>query len=206
MWSQASDKFNSFISNLEKLLINITSWDPHSMILIGEFNAKSKSLSANEQQQKKVQYWKTWLLCMEWNTWYLHILQHSSSYTNLNFVNHLNLVIDSGIHPSLHQNCCHQVIFCKFYLEIKYLSPYAHEVWNYGNTESDLINHAIDQFDWVNLFLDKNINAQVTLFNWNRLNIFHNFIPNKIILCDDRDPPWMNDRIKYLIKKKKAVF
>ena len=34
----------------------------------------------------------------------------------------------------------------------------------------------------------------------------HNFIPIEIILCDDRDPPWMNNRIKYLIKKKKAIF
>ena len=38
------------------------------------------------------------------------------------------------------------------------------------------------------------------------LNIFRNFIPNTIILCDDRDSPWMNDRIKHLIKKKKAIF
>ena len=33
-----------------------------------------------------------------------------------------------------------------------------------------------------------------------------NFIPNKIILCDDKDPPWMNDEIKKLIKKKNWLF
>ena len=48
-----------------------------------------------------------------------------------------------------------------------------------------------------------NINEQVILFNRTISNILHNFILNKIILCDDRDPPWMNDRIKHLIKKKK---
>ena len=26
-----------------------------------------------------------------------------------------------------------------------------------------------------------------------------NFVPNKIIICDDRDPPWMNRHIKNLI-------
>ena len=26
------------------------------------------------------------------------------------------------------------------------------------------------------------------------------------MLCDDRDRPWMNDRIKHLIKKKKDLF
>ena len=64
----------------------------------------------------------------------------------------------------------------------------------------------MDQFDWVNLLLDKVINEQVILFNRTRLNIFHNFIPNKITLCDDRDLPWMNERIKHVSKKKKAIF
>ena len=73
--------------------------------------------------------------------------------------------------------------------------PYTHEVWDYGKAQSDLITCAIDQFEWVNLFLDININEQVILCNQTILNIFHNFIPNKIILYDNRDHPWMNDRI-----------
>ena len=50
------------------------------------------------------------------------------------------------------------------------------------------------------------MNEQVKLFNKTLLNIFHNFIPNKIILCDDKDPPWMNDKIKKLIKRKNWLF
>ena len=82
---------------------------------------------------------------------------------------------------------------------------YSREVWDYGKAQTDLINRAIDQFDWVNLFLSKKINEQVVLFNRTILNILHNFIPNKIILYDDRDE-WMNNRIKYLIKKEKSIF
>ena len=41
--SQASDEVDSFISNLENILINITSFDPHFVMLLGEFNSKSKS-------------------------------------------------------------------------------------------------------------------------------------------------------------------
>ena len=94
-----------------------------------------------------------------------HILQYFSSYIDLMFVNQPNLVIDSGIHPSLHQNCHHQVIFCKLNLKIEYPPPYAHEVWDYRKAQTDLINSAIDQFEWVNLFLDKSINQQIILFN-----------------------------------------
>ena len=135
-----------------------------------------------------------------------HILQHSSSCIDLIFVNQPNLVVDSGIHPSLHLTCHHQIIFCKLNLKIENPPIYVCEVWDYGKAQTDLVNRTIDQFNWVNLFLDKNIKEQVILFNRTILNIFHNFIPNKTILCNDRDPPWMNDRIKHLIKKKKAIF
>ena len=91
-------------------------------------------------------------------------------------------------------------------MKIEYPPTYACEVGDYGKAQTGLINRAIDQFDWVNLFLDKNINEQVILFNRTILSIFHNFIPNKIILCDNWDPPWMNDRIKKLIKKKKKIY
>ena len=37
--SQIPDEFGSFISKLEKLLINITSCDPHFVMFLGDFNA-----------------------------------------------------------------------------------------------------------------------------------------------------------------------
>ena len=44
--SQLSDEFDSFTSNLEKLLINIISFDPYFVVILpGDFNAKSKSWS-----------------------------------------------------------------------------------------------------------------------------------------------------------------
>ena len=46
--SQTTDEFQSFISNLEKLLININSFDPHFVTLLGDVNAKSKSRSVND--------------------------------------------------------------------------------------------------------------------------------------------------------------
>ena len=37
----------SLVSNLEKLLINRNSFDPHFVILLADFNAKSKLWSVN---------------------------------------------------------------------------------------------------------------------------------------------------------------
>ena len=49
------------------------------------------------------------------------------------------------------------------------------------------------------------MHEQVELFNETLLNIFSNFILNKIIICDDKDP-WMNYEIKKLIKNRKELF
>ena len=38
------------------------------------------------------------------------------------------------------------------------------------------------------------------------MNIFSNFIPNKYITFNDRDPPWMNDFVKTKIKFKNQLY
>ena len=98
-----------------------------------------------------------------------NILQHSSSCIDLIIASQPNLVIDSGIHPSLHQNCHYQVIFCKLDLKIEYPPPYPREIWVYGKAQTDLINRAINQFNWVNLFFDKSINEQYSNFQLNHI-------------------------------------
>ena len=114
--------------------------------------------------------------------------------------------MDSRVHPILHSKCHLQIIYSKLNLKIEYLPPYTHKIWKYNRSETDLINRSIESFDWSKLFSGKNVHEQVELFNKTLLNIFHNFIPNKIILCDDRDPPWMNDEIKKMIKRKNWLF
>ena len=37
------------------------------------------------------------------------------------------------------------------------------------------------------------------------MNIFTNYIPNKYITIDDRDPPWMNEALRNKIKKNKSL-
>ena len=52
----------------------------------------------------------------------------------------------------------------------------------------------------------KNVHQQVEIFNKTLLNIFHNYIPNKFIFCDDKDPPWINEEIKTLIHRKNSLY
>ena len=110
------------------------------------------------------------------------------------------------MHPSLHQNCHHQIIFAKINLKVYYPPPYKRLVWDYKKANIDAINLAIKSFNWENAFNGKDINSQVKLFNETLLNIFSNFIPNKIKTFRDSDPPWINDDIKSKIKLKHKLY
>ena len=46
-----------------------------------------------------------------------HILPNSSSCIDLIFTSQPNMVIESGIHSSLHSSCHHQIVFAKFNLK-----------------------------------------------------------------------------------------
>ena len=206
--NQTSDHFNSFTTNLEKLVVNISSTNPHFILMTGDFNAKSSNWSSNDTttaEGAQLDYLTSLYGMKEVITEPTHILESSSSYIDLIFSNQPNLIIESGVHPTLYSKCHHQIIYAKPNLKIEYPPPYTRKIWNYSRSETDLINRSIESVDWSKLFSGKNVHEQVELFNKTLLNIFLNFIPNKIVVCDDTDPPWMNE-IKKMIKRKNCYF
>ena len=60
--------------------------------------------------------------------------------------------------------------------------------------------------NWERLFSNKDINTQVSIFNETILNVFSNYVPNKYITIDDKDPVWMNETIKLKIKAKDNMY
>ena len=56
-----------------------------------------------------------------------------------------------------------------------------------------------------NVRSSSNTHTQVKLFNEIWTNIFTNFVPNKLITVDDRDPPWVTENIKKLLKEKSKL-
>ena len=54
-------------------------------------------------------------------------------------------------------------------------------IWNYKIANVDMINHAIELFDWNKLFESEHVDNQFCLFNKNVLNIFPNSVPTKLL-------------------------
>ena len=106
--------------------------------------------------------------------------------------------VKSGVHASLHPNCHHQIVHSSFNLNIYYLFI--------KKADANIIRKALDSVNWERLFDSKNINEQVIALNETILDVFRNYVPNKYITIDDKDPVWMNGNIKSKIKTKNLLF
>ena len=68
------------------------------------------------------------------------------------------------------------------------------------------LRRAINEFNWQRSFLNTNVNEKVDIFNSTILNIFSNFILHISVVCDGKDPPWFNKKIRALIQEKNVAF
>ena len=76
-----------------------------------------------------------------------HIMPNSSTCIDLVLTSQPNMVVESGIHSSLHSSCHHQIVFAKFNLKICYPPPYSREVWHFKEAKTNLIGRALNDFN-----------------------------------------------------------
>ena len=108
-----------------------------------------------------------------------------------------NLVLNSGVRPSLDPTVKHQITFCKINFKIPPLPKYVRKIWHFNRANVDLITRAISEFQWeANLSRYRNPSDQVDLLNKSIPNIMSNFVPNKVKTVCPRDPEWL-DMVRY---------
>ena len=203
--SQVQEAFQTFISNLKLSLDALLCGNLFLTVKIGDFNAKSKdwcSIDITSFEGSELDFLTSQFGLSQIIEEPTHILHNSRSCIDLIFTSQPNMVIDSGVHDSLHSNCHHQIIYANIDLKIFYPPPYERTVWHFKHADSDHTKRTIDIFDWESVLNYIDANDQVSVFNSTILNIVSNFIPNETITCNDRDAPWINSLIKNLIRAK----
>ena len=123
-WLKSSKEFGTFSSNFEFLLDYIANCNPFVSIIIGDFNARSNNWCSSDKttyEGKKLESLTSQCGFKQVISDPTHILESSSSCIDLIFTSQPNLVMNSGVHTSLHHNCHHQIIYAKFNLK-KFLS------------------------------------------------------------------------------------
>ena len=87
--------------------------------------------------------------------------------------------------------------FCRFnYLIFQW------RIWLFKNG-----NIAMQEFPWqVTLDSNNNPNLQVSKCSNIFLNIMSNFIPNKLVKVHPKDPPWVTQELKWMIKRQNRMY
>ena len=117
-----------------------------------------------------------------------------------------NLFVDYGIHSSLDNFCHHQIIHGKVNVSVPSPPPYKRQVWDYSKANKEEIWNPLLNIDWSFKFSDLAVDEMTSIFATLVMDIMLRYIPNKMIKCNDRDPPWITPEIKTVIKHKHRVY
>ena len=115
------DRIDDVERDLKKLVADRSNRNPYFVLITGDFNTKSTNWFINETttcDEPELDSLMTLYGLRQLITELTHILENLSSCIDLIFTNPLNIIIDSGIHTTLHSNCHHQITQSKLNLKI----------------------------------------------------------------------------------------
>ena len=109
-----------------------------------------------------------------------HLIGSSCSCIDLILTGQPNIFIKTGVHQSLHEQCHHQIVYGKLSVFNIAPPPYSRRIWFYNKANTTGIK-SLHLFEWEKRLTDIACpNEQVKFLNKTQLNIYSNFIPNRL--------------------------
>ena len=208
--SQTQSEFDNFIINFELLVSKLHAENPFGIIITGDFNCRSTQWWENDIENNEGKFFEpvtSDLGLHQMISEPTHLMGDSKSCIDLILTDQPNLIIESGVHQSLHEHYHHQIVHGKLSVSNIALPSYTRKIWYYGKADFVAIVKSIDIFKW-HEDLDKIgcPNEQVKLLNEVLLNIYSNFIPNQTKTIRPRQLPWITQDIKKFLRKKNHTY
>ena len=122
--SQTHDKFDDFLLNFEQVLCDINARNPFFVLITRSFSARTRKWWRNDTATTEGTKIISVTTCYGFSQIIFdptHILPNSSLCIDLIFKNQPNLIIESGVYPSLHPNCHHHIVVAKLSLKLSTL-------------------------------------------------------------------------------------
>ena len=206
--SQNHDGFQNFCAKFDTLLNNINEEFPICSVVTGDFNSRNSRWWKNDitnsagLELDSLTSSAGYTQIMDKPT---HAVNSYMSCIDLIFCNNLNVISKQGVDVTIFDKCHHDIIYGRINIHVPLPPTYVHEVWDYGKANVENIEKAVSTFNWNKAFENLAIDEKVALLNQTLLNIFRNYIPNKKIKCDYRQPPWMTNKTKNLLKERSKL-
>ena len=128
--SQTSHDFGKFTDNFELPLDTIAEFNSHLIVVLAEFNIKSKNWYINDKTTPEcanIEFSTSQYGLYQIITLLTHVLETFLPCIDLIFTSQPNFVVDSGVHPSLHLNYNDQIVYVKLNLKNHFPPTYQRE-------------------------------------------------------------------------------
>ena len=128
--SQSQDDFETFSDNFEMTLETLVQKASFLTAITDDFIARSCNWYSHDKRSfegSTIESITSQCGLHQLINESTHLLNNSSWCIDLIFTSQPKVLVESGVHPSLHPNCDHQIIFAEFNLKIYYPSPYLRE-------------------------------------------------------------------------------
>ena len=189
--------------NFELMLSKMHAENPFCIIVTGDFNCRSTQWWQNDSENNEGRLFEP--ITADLGLHQLiseptHLMGDSKSCIDLIFTDQPNLVVDTGVHPSLHEQFHHQIVYGKLSVSNIAPFPYNRRIWYYIKANFVNIMKSIEMFRWhEQLGKITCPDAQVKLLNDVLLNIYSNFIK-------PRQAPWITQDVKKFLRKKNHAY
>ena len=208
--SQDQSEFDNFTMNFELMLSKMHAENPFCIIITGDFNCRSTQWWQNDSENNEGRLFEP--ITADLGRHQLiseptHFMGDSKSCIDLIFTDQPNLVVDTGVHPSLHEQCHRRIVYGKLSVSNIVPSPYSRRIWYYNKANFVNIMKSIEMSRWhEQLGKITCPDAQVKLLNEVLLNIYSNFIPNQVKTIKPRQAPWTTQDVKKFLRKKNHAY
>ncbi|MEW8548237.1 MAG: endonuclease/exonuclease/phosphatase family protein, partial [Candidatus Thiodiazotropha sp.] len=197
---------NSPTSTLESIENSIgLAYDTNinNILITGDFNLDTLKPASSRKVET---------LCQQFNLHNLineptHFTESSSSIIDLMLTSNKHGVMLSGVgEPCLEQAVrYHCPIFCILDFKKVITKVFSRQVWLYDRGNYDALREEISDFDWQSL-KHEDINTYTKNVADYIINTSKKHIPNKIVKIRKSDPPWLNAKIKRMMRKRKRLY
>ena len=208
----SSPGFADFLMNFENLRNAINQENPYAMFFTGDVNGHTQAWypegDTNAEGVKLDDLFSNLNLNQIINE-PTHFFRDDCTPSCIDIIltDQPNLVMSSGVRPSLDPTVKHQIVFCKLNFKIPPPPKYRRKLWHYSKSQAENIKKSTAQFPWNTQLSElKSPTQQVALLNKTILHIMSNFVPSTEKTIRPSEPPWFGKTIRSSLKKHNKIY
>ena len=204
-------ELTAYMENFELSMQNVKSESPFCSFFIGDFNCHNTAWLNSDRTDIQGELLNDIILQNGFQQLVkepTHFMGNTNTCIDLVITDQPNLVNECCVIPTLHNRCHHYLNHTEINIMNTPPPAYYRRIWHYNRANENAIRTAISAFNWQQQLnsLSHSPDLQVNLLTETLMNIFTNFIPNKMQRVKARDPPWYNNNILASYKRYNRKF